>query len=76
MPCKEYEDIKSRRDMERSTFAQYTYPENRHLQGGVSASKAKEIARDAQARATRLSREMQWHRDHCEECKKAGVQSV
>jgi hypothetical protein len=68
MPCKEYENLKYLHDMERSTWAQYTYPENRHLRG-VGDREAKQLAREAWARATQKGKEMYWHRESCEECK-------
>jgi hypothetical protein len=73
MPCNKYNDAKIIYDMEMSMWAQYTYSQNRHLQGGVSPRKAKEIARDARARANEKSKEMQWHREYCEECKRTGA---
>jgi len=70
MPCKEYEDLKIMHDMEMSTFAQYTYRENQHLRGGVGDRKAKQIAKEARARANEKGKAMQWHRESCEECKR------
>jgi hypothetical protein len=69
MPCKQYEDLKLSHDMEMGTWAQYTYPQNKHLRGGVGDRKAKEIARDARTKATETSKRMAWHRESCEECK-------
>ena len=69
MPCKEYEHLKSMHDMEMSTYAQYTYRENQHLRGGVGDPKAKQLAKEARARANEKGKEMHWHRESCEECK-------
>lgn len=69
MPCKEYEQLKYTYDMEMSTWAQFTYKENQHLRG-VGDRKAKELARDARARANEKAKEMQWHRESCAECKR------
>jgi hypothetical protein len=70
MPCKEYEQLKSMHDMERSTWAQFTYRENQHLRGGVGDRKAKQLAKEARVRADEKAKEMQWHRESCEECKR------
>jgi hypothetical protein len=72
MPCDKYRDAKTSHDSSMSTWAQYTYRENRHLQGGVGPRNAKEIAKEARTRAAERVKEMQWHRDHCEECKRVG----
>jgi len=69
MPCKEYEQMESMQKMERSTWAQFTYRENQHLRGGVGDQQAKELAKEARARATQIGKQMNWHRQSCEECK-------
>jgi hypothetical protein len=69
MPCKKYEQLKYMRDMEMSTWAQYTYPQNQHLRGGVGDRKAKQLAKEARARADEKGKEMHWHRESCAECK-------
>jgi hypothetical protein len=61
MPCKEYEQMESQQTIERSTWAQYTYRENAHRRGGVSSQTAKELAREARARATQIGKQMRWH---------------
>jgi hypothetical protein len=58
MPCKDYEHLKYMHDMEMSTWAQFTYKENQHLRG-VGDRKAKQIAKEARARATEKAKEMQ-----------------
>lgn len=70
MPCKDYEHAKYMHDMEMSTYSQYTYRENQHLRGGVGDRKAKEIAKEARARASEKAKEMHWHSEFCEECKR------
>lgn len=69
MACKEYESLEYFYQMEMSTYAQYTYRENAHLRGGVGDRKAKQLAKDARARADEKARQMQWHRSHCDVCK-------
>lgn len=73
MPCKDYEHLKYMRDMEMGTWAQFTYRENQHLRGGVGDRKAKQIAKEARARATEKGKEMEWHLAACEECKREAV---
>jgi len=75
MPCKEYDELKSGYDMEMSTWAQFSYRENQHLRG-VGDRKAKEIAREARARATEKGKQMQWHREHCEECRRGDATQI
>jgi hypothetical protein len=70
MPCKEYEHLKYMRDMEMDAWAQYAYRENKHLRGGVGDKKAKQIAKEARAKANENGKAMQWHRESCEECKR------
>jgi hypothetical protein len=70
MPCKEYERLKHWYDLEMSTWAQYTYPQNQHLCGGVGDRKKKQIANEARDRATLKTREMHSHRESCDECKR------
>jgi hypothetical protein len=70
VPCDQYRDMKSQFDQEMSVWAQFSYPQNRHLQGGVSERKAKEIARDARKRADEKAKAMHAHTAHCEECKR------
>ena len=45
VPClyalQEYESLKYMHDMETSTWAQFTYPQNKNLRGGVGERKAK-----------------------------------
>jgi len=72
MPCKEFEHLKYDYDMEMSTWAQFAYRQNQHLRGGVSDRKAKQIAKEARARANEKSKQMQWHREQCEGCQRAG----
>jgi hypothetical protein len=69
MPCKEYKDLEIQLKSARAQWAQFTYEQNRHLRG-VGDRKAKQIAKEAQANQTEVSRSMSWHREHCEECKK------
>lgn len=69
MPCKEYESLKYLHDMEMSTWAQFTYSENKHLRG-VGDRKAKQLAKEARERASEKAKQMQWHRESCEECKR------
>lgn len=69
MPCKEYENLKYFHDMEMQTWAQFTYPQNKHLRG-VGDRKAKELAKEARERATEKGKQMHWHRESCEECKR------
>lgn len=69
MPCKEYEQMESMQKKERSTWEQFTYRENAHLRGGVDKQRAKELAKEAQARATEIGKQMRWHREYCAECK-------
>jgi len=69
MPCKEYEKLRSVHDMEMKTWAQYTYPQNKHLQDGVGDRKAKQIAKEARAKANEKSKQMEWQRESCAECK-------
>jgi hypothetical protein len=69
VPCKEYEQLKYLHDTEMNTWARYTYPENRHLRG-VDDQQAKQLAKEARARATQKGKEMHWHRECCEECKR------
>lgn len=71
MPCKKYEQLKSMHDMEMSTSAQFTYPQNKHLRGGVGDRKAKELAKEARARADEKAKEMQGHRESCDECRRS-----
>jgi hypothetical protein len=54
--------------MDMETYAQFTYKENQHLRG-VGDRKAKELAKEAMARANERIKEMQWHRENCEACK-------
>ncbi len=70
MPCKEYEQLRFMQDMEMKTWAQFTYRENQHLRGGVGNREAKQLAKEARARANEKGKEMQWHRESCEECKR------
>ena len=69
MPCKEYEQMENMQKMERSTWAQFTYRENAHL-ALVGDQMAKELAKEARARATKIGKQMHWHREYCEECKR------
>jgi len=69
MPCREYEQLKYFYDMDMGTWAQYTYRENQHLRGGASDRKAKQIAKEARARASEKAREMHWHQENCADCK-------
>lgn len=62
MPCKEYEGLKSWYDVEMSTWAHYTYPQNQPLCGAVGDRKKKQIAREARDRATLKTKEMLAHR--------------
>jgi len=69
MSCKEYLQMENRQKTERSTWAQFTYPENAHLRTGAGNQTAKEVAKEARARATAIGKQMFWHREYCEECK-------
>jgi hypothetical protein len=69
VPCKEYEQMESMQNTERSTWAQFTYRENMHLRGGADNQEAKQLAREARARVTKIGRQMRWHREYCQECK-------
>jgi hypothetical protein len=68
MPCKEYEHLRFMQDMEMKTWAQFTYRENQHLRGGVGNGEAKQLAKEA--RANEKGKEMQWHCESGEECKR------
>lgn len=69
MPCKKYQDLEIQLKSARSRWAQFAYEANRHLRG-VGDRKAKQIAKEEQAKQTELSQAMFRHRQHCEECKK------
>jgi hypothetical protein len=69
MPCKEYEQMESQQTTEPSTWAMHTYRENTHRRRGVSSQMAKELAREARARAAEIGKQMRWHREYCQECK-------
>ena len=69
MPCKEYEDIKAQWDFARSEYAYFAFSENKLLRG-TSDRKSKQLAKEAQAKQTKLSRAMSVHLEECEECKK------
>jgi flavin-binding protein dodecin len=69
MPCKEYERLEGERKSEMSQYAQITYAENLHLRG-TSDKKSKQVAKEAMARASAKSKEIEWHRASCEECKR------
>jgi hypothetical protein len=69
MPCKEYENLKYFHDMEMSTWAQYTYPQNAHLRGGVGDRQAKQLAKEARESAKEKARAMHGHRESCDACK-------
>jgi hypothetical protein len=69
MPCKEYEHMESMQKRERTTWAQFTYPENAYLRSRTGIQTAKELAKEARARATAIGKQMHWHREYCEECK-------
>jgi len=72
MPCKEYEALKATHDMEMESWAQFTYPQNAHLRGSISDRKAKQIAKEARARASEKSMQMHAHREFCEACRGEG----
>ena len=65
--CKEHERLESARKLEMQTYAQFTYKENQHLRG-VGDRKAKELAKEAMARATQKVNEMADHRHNCPVC--------
>lgn len=69
MPCKEYKDLELQLKSARSQWAQFTYEQNRHLRS-IGDRKAKQIAKEEQAKQTELSQTMFRHRQHCEERKK------
>jgi hypothetical protein len=68
MPCKEYEQMEILRQKERSTWALFSHRDKAHLPSG-SYQTAKELAKEARARAIRIGKEMYWHRQYCQECK-------
>jgi hypothetical protein len=69
MPCKKYEQMESMQKTERSTWAQFTYRENSHLRSWVGKEMAKDLAKEARARAAEIGKQMNWHREYCQECK-------
>jgi hypothetical protein len=69
MACKEYEQMASMQQMQRNTWARFTYGENAHLRAGVAPDMAKDLARQARARVIEIGKQMHWHREYCEECK-------
>jgi hypothetical protein len=71
MSCKEYERLESDGKSEMEQYAQF-YAQNRHLRG-TSDRKAKQIATEAMARANEKSKEMNWHRQTCAECKREAL---
>jgi hypothetical protein len=69
MPCEEYVRMENRQKTERSTWAQFTHPENAYLRSRAGIQTAKELAKVARARATAIGKQMHWHREYCAECK-------
>jgi hypothetical protein len=69
MACKEYEKMESMQQMQRNTWARFTYRENAHLRPGVGTATAKDLAREARAKVIEIGKQMRWHREYCQECK-------
>jgi hypothetical protein len=69
MPCEEYEQMANMQQMQRNTWARFTYRENAHLRGGVGDQMAKALAKQARVRVTEIGKQMHWHREYCEQCK-------
>lgn len=73
MTCKEYESLKDDYKMEIEQYAQFTYPQNKHLRGGTSDGQSKRIANAALERANMKEREMASHRAHCTQCNEGSI---
>jgi hypothetical protein len=70
MSCEEYEQMANmQHQMQRNTWARFTYRENAHLRAGVAPDMAKDLARQARARVIEIGKQMRWHREYCQECK-------
>jgi hypothetical protein len=54
-------------------YAQFAYPENRHLRG-TSDRQAKQIAQAAMQKVNKKNKQISWHRQTCEECKKRSLE--
>src|SRR5205809_6017658 len=69
MPCDKYKQLENEYRSAVREYAYFAMPENKQLRG-MSDRQSRQMAKAAQEKQRRISREITIHRQECEECKK------